>query len=189
MFFKLLFIFFNITHLYCYNSKYVNLNLEKFNTKHVNLNLEKFNTKYVNLYLEKFNSKYNLIHIAVVFSDPLCIIDRKICRFDFRVSNDGNSYLTNIQQPLDFYFIFPNIYIPINNSNLYRNNIDIYSKYIHWGITNKTWSEIFDYEKNFLCKRYIIGIYDCRHYTSRFTKFATGKETPIWSLNELWDTT
>ena len=67
MFFKLLFIFFNITHLYCYN-----LNLEKFNSKHVHLNLE------------KFNSKYNLLHVAVTFSDPICSVNRKICRFDFR---------------------------------------------------------------------------------------------------------
>ncbi len=167
MFFKLLIFFFNITQLYSYNLKYVNINLEKFNTK------------------------YNLMHVAVTFSDPICSINRKICRFDFRVYNDGNSYLTSRRQRLDLHLTFPNLYIPEkydrNQFNMYRKNIDVHSKSIYWGHTNKTWTEIFDYEKNFLRKRYILGIYDCRHYTSQFTKFTTGKATPIWTLNELWD--
>ncbi len=174
MFFKLLFIFFNIIQLNCYN-----LNLDKFKSKHVHLNIE------------KFNSKYNLMHVAVTFSDPICSVNRKICRFDFRIYNDGNSYLTNRRQRLDLNYIFPNINLPntidCDTYNLYRNNIDIYSKSIYWGTTNKTWAEIFDYEEKFLCKRYILGIYDCRHYTALFTKFATGIESPIWTLDELWD--
>ncbi len=118
MFFKLLIFFFNITQLYSYNLKYVNINLEKFNTK------------------------YNLMHVAVTFSDPICSINRKICRFDFRVYNDGNSYLTNRRQRLDLHLTFPNLHIPEkydrNQFNLYRKNIDIHSKSIYWGYTNKT---------------------------------------------------
>ena len=38
-----------------------------------------------------------------------------------------------------------------------------------------------------LHKKYILGIYDCRHYVNKFTEWSLDKPTPIWKLNRLWD--
>ena len=167
MFFKLLFLLLNISSIFSYNIKYVILNLEQFSSRH------------------------NLLHVAITFSDTPCTVNRKVCRFDFRAYNDGNSYMTNKRQRLNLDLTFPNLNIPndynMNDYNEYRKNIDVHSKNIYWGETNKTWDEIFEFEKEFLCKKYILGVYDCRHYTNKFTYWATGKASPIWKLKDLWN--
>ena len=59
------------------------------------------------------------------------------------------------------------------------------SKNIFWGITNKTFDEIIEYEKTLNIK-YKLGIYDCRHYVNKFTDWSLNKPTPIWTLHKLW---
>ena len=63
---------------------------------------------------------------------------------------------------------------------------ELYSKTLFWGYTDKTLSEIIEYEKNIEYK-YIIGIYDCRHYVRNLTKWACNKPTPVWKLIKLVD--
>ena len=42
------------------------------------------------------------------------------------------------------------------------------------------------YEKT-LHKKYILGIYDCRHYVNKFTDWCLDKPTPVWELYSLWN--
>jgi hypothetical protein len=55
---------------------------------------------------------------------------------------------------------------------------------INWGYTNKTFNEIIEFEES-INKYYIIGLYDCRHYTQQITQWATHNKTPIWNLSKL----
>tara|TARA_Y100000816_G_scaffold129523_1_gene91329 strand:+ start:2582 stop:3199 length:618 start_codon:yes stop_codon:yes gene_type:complete len=74
-----------------------------------------------------------------------------------------------------------------NIDNLYNLlSYNLYSKTIFWNYSNKTIKEIIDYEKN-LDYRYILGIYDCRHYVKNLTKWACDNPTPVWKLYKLID--
>ena len=71
-----------------------------------------------------------------------------------------------------------------NIYNLLSHNL--YSKTIFWDYSNKTIKQIIEYEKN-LDYKYILGIYDCRHYVKNLTKWASDNPTPIWKLYKLID--
>ena len=74
-----------------------------------------------------------------------------------------------------------------NINNLYNLlSYNLYSKTIFWGYTNKTIDEIIIYEKN-LDYKYILGIYDCRHYVKNLTWWSCNKPTPVWKLLQLLD--
>jgi len=74
-----------------------------------------------------------------------------------------------------------------NIDNLYNLlSHNLYSKTIFWDYSNKTIKQIIDYEKN-LDYRYILGIYDCRHYVKNLTKWACDNPTPVWKLYKLID--
>lgn len=74
-----------------------------------------------------------------------------------------------------------------NIDNLYNIlSYNLYSKTIFWDYSNKTIKEIIDYEKN-LDYKYILGIYDCRHYVKNLTKWASDNPTPVWKLYKLID--
>ena len=71
--------------------------------------------------------------------------------------------------------------------NLYNLlSYNLYYKTIFWDYSNKTIKEIIHYEKN-LDYRYILGIYDCRHYVKNLTKWACNNPTPVWKLYKLID--
>ena len=136
------------------------------------------------LNLEKFNNKPNLLHIGISFID-----DKNNIRFDFRHSNRGKSYITNIEKTN---VIYDDFLMNLNNiSNTYHiinNKNDTEKKNIFFGITEKTQKEILEFEKNKLIqKKYILGIYDCRHYVNDFTIWCLRKKTPIWKLYKLWE--
>lgn len=131
----------------------------------------------VNIHLEKFNVRYNLLHIGISFESK-----ERLVRFDYRPFNDNSNYDTTNIDRSNFATIFPNIYIP-NDVNIPK---EMEKKNIHWGNTNKTIYEIFEFEKT-LHRKYILGVYDCRHYVHRFTKWALDNPTPIWHLHKLWD--
>lgn len=165
------------------------LNLNN-NLLSLNNNLLPLNNKKVILHLEKFNEKYNLLHIGITF-----INYNKYLRYDFRAFNNGKSSITNNINRNDARYIFPDLVTYFNNfddiykeyNTLLNNDIENrYSKNIYWGITNKTFCEIIAYEKN-LNKKYILGVYDCRHYVNNFTNWALDKPTPIWELYKLWN--
>lgn len=145
----------------------------------------------VTLHLEKFNQKYNLLHIGISFNNNINII-----RFDYRPFNNGKSYLTTDKDRLNANLLFPDANVNTEMSTLFNNyrNVLIFDtkninkKNIFWGITNKTQTDIIEYEKEFLIsKPYRVGLYDCRHYVNDFSSWCLNKQTPIWRLNQLWD--
>lgn len=131
----------------------------------------------VNIHLEKFNEKYNLLHIGISFQNK-----KRFVRFDYRPFNDNNNYDTTNINRHNIATIFPNIYVP-DDINIPK---EMEKRTLYWGDTNKTMAEIFEFEKT-LHYKYILGVYDCRHYVYRFTDWALDNPTPIWHLHELWD--
>tara|TARA_Y100000389_G_scaffold160654_1_gene162877 strand:+ start:2077 stop:2736 length:660 start_codon:yes stop_codon:yes gene_type:complete len=55
---------------------------------------------------------------------------------------------------------------------------------IFWGYTNKTLQDICEYEKT-LNNTYILGLYDCRHYTRDLSNWTTYNPTPVWKLKDI----
>ena len=133
----------------------------------------------VNLHLEKFNERYNLLHIGISFRH-----DFQTLRYDYRpfCEDEDCSYETSDINISHEQLIYPNIDL-LDNLEL----LDVIEKKdIYWGETDKTLSEIQEFEKT-LHKKYILGVNDCRHYVNKFTKWALNKPTPIWKLYKLWD--
>lgn len=143
----------------------------------------------VNIHLDKINKKYNILHIGISFDNNI----RKL-RYDFRAFADSQGYLTTNKNRYSIKDMFPDLYeIEPYNSITYdklmvaitdHNTID--SKQLLWGYTNKTFSEIIEFEKT-LHKSYILGVYDCRHYVHDFTEWCGLNATPIWELYKIWD--
>ena len=129
----------------------------------------------VYLHLEKFNERYNLLHVGISFDNNF----QKI-RYDYRAFKKDDDY-SSIQSPesLD---IFPTMYIP-TDINDYS---DIEKRSIYWGTCYKSFHEIIEFEKS-LHKRYLLGIYDCRHYVNKFSIWALNKPSPVWNLHILWN--
>ena len=71
-----------------------------------------------------------------------------------------------------------------NIENINFLNKNLYDETLFWGYTNKTLKQIIDYESN-LEYKYILGIYDCRHYVRNLTTWSMNKPTPIWKLSKL----
>ena len=140
-----------------------------------------FNTKVV-LHLEKINPYF--IHSGISFRRL-----NKNIRFDYRSFNDNNNYITNEESRKNFRQMFPGLNLPedfnYEEFNSYRENIDSYKKDIVIGYTKINLNKIIDFEKT-LQKKYILGIYDCRHYTNKLLKYSLNKTIPIWNLNSLF---
>ena len=140
----------------------------------------------VYLHLEEFNPRYNLLHIGISFNNL-----NKNLRYDFRAFNDGKSCLTTGMDRYNPEQMFPDLYLCDKKKNEemkdITDNMDkMLRKDIFWGITNKTFEEIIEFEKTINTK-YTLGIYDCRHYVNKFTKWSLDKPTPVWKLYELWE--
>ena len=123
----------------------------------------------VYIHLEKFNQRYNLLHIGISFNNLYNNV-----RYDFRATDIEPDKIEE-----------NNKFIDKKNKFIY-DNVNLDSKTIFWGISNKSLTEIMIYEKT-LHKRYILGIYDCRHYVNRFSDWCLDKPTPIWRLHKLWN--
>ena len=137
----------------------------------------------VSIHLEEFNTRYGLLHIGVSFEN-----DYKLLRYDFK--KDADDYLTysKIKYIPWEYNNYNTNYIPEMYDVLrssYIQNPETRVMTIPWGITNYTFHEIEAYEKR-LHKKYRLGIYDCRHYVRKFTKWAVSSPTPVWKLKRLW---
>tara|TARA_Y100000389_G_scaffold203334_2_gene251437 strand:- start:540 stop:1004 length:465 start_codon:yes stop_codon:yes gene_type:complete len=139
-----------------------------------------FSVKNVYLHMEKFNERFNLLHTGISFSDKY-----KTVRYDFRPFSAGGSYETNLESRLDSEALFPTF---PTNEEFGQHREELETKKIKWGETKKTWKEISEFEIESLCtKRYIIGVYDCRHYTRDFTRWCCNNQTPVWNLDVLWN--
>lgn len=136
----------------------------------------------VNLHVERFNKKLNLYHIGISFSKKDCLL-----RYDFRAFPEEDEYLTwNSCYTNNFNSEEENINEYLNHLNFIKDNNDgIETKIKYWGYTNKSLSDIIIFEES-LHKRYVLGVYDCRHYVRDFTKWCLNKPTPVWKLKEFW---
>ena len=61
---------------------------------------------------------------------------------------------------------------------------NLYTKTLFWDYSNKTIDEIIEYEKT-IDHKYILGIYDCRHYVRNLTYWSCNNPTPVWKLTKL----
>lgn len=143
-----------------------------------------FSVKNVYLHMEKFDEIFNLLHTGISFEDKY-----KTVRYDFRPFWTGGTYETNIESRLNSEALFPTLNLPQEVSEDFRQHREeLEVKTIKWGETNKTWKEISDFEIESLCtKRYILGVFDCRHYTRDFTRWCCNNQTPVWNLDILWN--
>ena len=118
--------------------------------------------KRVTLHLEQLSPRTQLLHAGISFHD-----ESRCMRFDFRPFCVDDTYLTATNLKDAFYS--PHL-----------------AQSVAWGVTDRSWEEIVSYEHSHLCRRYVLGVYDCRHYTHEFALWSTGSGTPIWQLHELW---
>lgn len=133
----------------------------------------------VTLHLEQINPY--LIHTGISFKRGM-----KTIRFDYRSFNDNGNYITTRKSRQNFQQIFPDLPLSLQHPEYqdYQKNIHKFKKDIIWGYTNYSLAEILEYEK-LLQRRYIVGIYDCRHYTNKLAIWCLDKSIPIWNLKSL----
>lgn len=124
-----------------------------------------------------------------------------IPNFDFNIKNNIKFLLnknTKIYIHLEQLIPHTNIYhIGISFNKLTRcirydlrwidiplvNNITTNSYSFFWDFTSYNIDEIIEYEKTLEFK-YILGIYDCRHYVRNLTRWSCNNPTPVWRLIE-----
>ena len=128
------------------------------------------------IHVERFNKRYNLFHVGISF-----VSLHRTVRYDFRSFNDDGSYITTHEEDSQHIEeLFENESSILKN--FIDNSSDIYSKDYLWGETNKDLGEIISFEEKNLHKKYILGIYDCRHYVRNLTLWSCNNPTPIWKL-------
>ena len=137
---------------------------------------------FVYVHLENLN-KF-MVHTGISFKQ-----NYKTIRYDFRISNQNNDYLTTEKSRLDFNLMFPDLEkLSTVDSNLildfieHRKKIEEESLTLLMGISDLNLEEIIEYEK-IISKKYIFGFYDCRHYTNKLLLKTLNKKLPIWDLN------
>ncbi len=134
----------------------------------------------VYLNLEKSNNL--IIHTGITLKNNF-----KEVRFDFRAFNDNRDYMTTFETRRNISQLFPDLDRRfISNKGLSEEMKFIYSKELYWGTSNYSMEEIISLEKN-LHKKYIFGIYDCRHYANELCMLTVNKRIPIWNLKSLLD--
>jgi len=132
------------------------------------------------VYLNIEKSTDKIIHIGVTFKNYF----REI-RFDYRAFNDNNNYITTAKSRKNISEMFPDLNIKVITSKGLGNELElIYKKELFWGTSNYSINDIIKLEKK-LHKRYILGFYDCRHYTDQLCKLTIYKGIPIWDLKSL----
>lgn len=130
------------------------------------------------LNLEKPNDL--IIHTGVTLKNNL-----KEVRFDFRAFNDDRDYMTTFESRKNISEMFPGLDRKfIDYKGLGREMEFLYSKELYWGTSNYSIEEIVKLEKR-LHKKYILGVYDCRHYADELCKLSLNKGIPIWNLKSL----
>ena len=144
------------------------------------------NIEYMNLFMNNYQK--TITHSKFLKNELLFLLNKKVKVY---IHIEQLFTKTNIYHiGITFKSISRNVRYDIhgfNINNLYNLlSYNLYSKTIFWDYSYKTIKEIIDYEKN-LDYRYILGIYDCRHYVKNLTKWACNNPTPIWKLYKLID--
>lgn len=123
-----------------------------------------------------------ITHTGITF-----INDNNEIRYDFRAFNDGNDYNTTEESRKNMTLMFPNInniFLEYKGFNQFRDDILLYSYTKYLGDTEYSLNDIINYEKK-INKKYILGVYDCRHYVNELTLFTLNIRIPIWNLDSL----
>lgn len=133
---------------------------------------------YINL--EKVNSI--ITHTGITFEN-----NNKNIRYDFRAFNNNDDYTTTEKSRKNITLMFPNMnskFLDLKGFNEFRDDILEYNNDILIGTTNYSIEEIINYEKT-INKKYILGIYDCRHYVNNLCLWTLNISIPIWNLDKL----
>ena len=131
---------------------------------------------YINL--EKPNDM--IIHAGITLRN-----DEKEVRYDFRAFNDGREYITTEERRKSMSEMFPDLNKDfLKAKGLGDDMIFLYTKEIYLGTSNYSMEEIMEMERG-LSKKYILAVYDCRHYVNELCKLSLDKEIPIWDLESL----
>ena len=131
---------------------------------------------YINL--EKPNDI--IIHAGITLRN-----DEKEVRYDFRAFNDGRDYITTEESRKSMSEMFPDLDKDfLKAKGLGDDMVFIYTKEIYLGTSNYSMEEIMEMERG-LSKKYILAVYDCRHYVNELCKLSLDKEIPIWDLESL----
>lgn len=123
-----------------------------------------------------------ITHTGITFEN-----DNENIRYDFRAFNNNDDYSTTEESRKNITLMFPNInskFLDLKGFNELRDDILEYSHDILFGTTNYSIEEIIEYEKT-MNKKYILGIYDCRHYVNNLCLWTLNISIPIWNLDKL----
>lgn len=171
---------------------------------------KKFNNNDINKYIKTIKINEN-INIYKIFNDKKLI---RIKNNNYNNNNDNYSKIilnelhflfnkrTKVYLHLEQLFYKTNIYhIGISFHNIFNNvrydiglfdtselgflNKNRKEKTIFWDYSNKTLSSIIEYESS-LEYKYILGLYDCRHYVRNLSLWATNNPAPVWNLYKLY---
>lgn len=145
--------------------------------------------KIVTLHLEKIPR--GITHTGISFKN-----DYKNVRYDFRAFNENNTCITsqiNNKNGKNLFKLYPNIYQK-NFNKIYRHILENFlinepytiKRDVILGSTEKSFQEIEDYS-NLINTKYILGVYDCRHYVDKMSTFCETGHIPVWRLNRYFN--
>jgi hypothetical protein len=178
------------------------INNHKFNNINNinNINNYKIN-KYINIYEIESPNKYDFKKIITINNNK----NQLYSKYYNKIKNELLFLFnrkTKVYLHLEQLFYKTNLYhIGISFHNSYNNvkfdiglfdtgdlgilNKNREEKTIFWDYSNKSLPEIIEYESS-LNYKYILGVYDCRHYVRNLSNWTTGNPTPIWRLYKLY---
>lgn len=178
---------------------------------HNNKNLNNNNNNNINKYINTLKLNED-INIHTIVNDKNYDL-KKIIRINSNIDNTYSKLLLNelnfllnrrtkVYLHLEQLFYKTNIYhIGISFHNIFNNvrydiglfdttdlgilNKNRKEKTIFWDYSNKTLSSIIEYEHS-LEYKYVLGVYDCRHYVRNLSDWTTNNPTPVWKLYKLY---
>ena len=184
------FILYNLPNTHSKNSNIQQLSLLKFNLNNINNNNNNNNNNNINNNINNNNFNLDITKIKCLKENcknqVLFLLNKKIKVYIHIEQLIQNTNIYHIG--VSFNGIFDSIrydlrgYNSIFYYNFLKKNLKDYNYF--WGYTDKSLHEIKDYEIS-LKYKYILGIYDCRHYVRNLTQWSTSNPTPIWRLHQL----
>ena len=176
--------FININNYNSKNNICKSINSFKIN-RHVNITPILSNNDKLNKIIS-INSNFNNNYYNKIINELNFLLNKKTKVY---LHLEQLFYKTNIYHVgISFHNIFNNVrydigLFDISNLNILTKNRK--EKTIFWDYSNKTLYSIIEYEKT-LSYKYILGVYDCRHYVRNLSQWSTNNPTPIWRLYELY---
>lgn len=185
MIYNILFVSF-LLHNNNYNkniNKYINI--LKIN-KNINVNKIENDKNYDLKKIVRINSVIDNSYSKLFLNEIKFLLNRKTKVY---LHLEQLFYKTNIYHiGISFHNIFNNVRYDIglfDTGDLGILNKNRKEKIIFWDYSNKTLSSIIDYESS-LEYKYVLGVYDCRHYVRNLSAWATNNPTPVWKLYKLY---